>query len=30
MALVAAFWGIWHAVTGLALARLWSRSAIVP
>lgn len=29
MALVAAFWGVWHAVTGLALARLWSRRAIL-
>ena len=25
MAVVAAFWGIWHLVSGLALATLWSR-----
>ena len=25
MAVAAAFWGIWHAVSGLALASLWSR-----
>ena len=24
MALVAAFWGIWHLVSGLALSGLWS------
>jgi BASS family bile acid:Na+ symporter len=25
MAVTAAFWGIWHAISGLALASLWSR-----
>ncbi|MCB1360488.1 MAG: bile acid:sodium symporter family protein [Rhodobacter sp.] len=25
MAVVAAFWGMWHAISGLALATLWSR-----
>ena len=25
MAVAAAFWGVWHAVSGLALASLWSR-----
>ncbi len=25
MAVVAAFWGIWHAITGLVIAKLWSR-----
>ncbi|KGF67439.1 symporter [Hoeflea sp. BAL378] len=25
MAVAAAFWGIWHAISGLALASLWSR-----
>lgn len=25
--LITAFWGVWHLVTGLALAMLWSRSA---
>lgn len=25
MAVVAAFWGMWHAISGLALALLWSR-----
>lgn len=25
MAVVAAFWGIWHAISGLALASLWGR-----
>jgi BASS family bile acid:Na+ symporter len=30
MALVAAFWGIWHAVTGLLLARIWSKTVIQP
>lgn len=25
MAVAAAFWGIWHAISGLALAALWSR-----
>jgi len=27
MAVVAAFWGIWHAISGLTLAVLWSRRA---
>ncbi|MEP3438094.1 MAG: bile acid:sodium symporter family protein [Hoeflea sp.] len=26
MAVAAAFWGIWHAISGLALASVWSRS----
>ena len=26
MAVVAAFWGIWHAISGIALAAVWSRS----
>lgn len=26
MAVAAAFWGIWHAISGLVLASLWSRS----
>jgi bile acid:Na+ symporter, BASS family len=26
MAVVAAFWGIWHAISGLALASIWSRT----
>ena len=26
MAVVAAFWGIWHAISGIALARLMSRT----
>lgn len=25
MALVAAFWGIWHIISGLAIATFWSR-----
>ena len=25
MAVVAAFWGMWHAISGLALAQIWSR-----
>jgi bile acid:Na+ symporter, BASS family len=25
MALVAAWWGIWHIIAGLALAAVWSR-----
>jgi BASS family bile acid:Na+ symporter len=25
MAVAAAFWGIWHAISGLALAAVWSR-----
>jgi BASS family bile acid:Na+ symporter len=25
MAIVAAWWGIWHIVSGLALATLWRR-----
>lgn len=28
MALVAAFWGIWHAISGLALAAMWSRREV--
>jgi BASS family bile acid:Na+ symporter len=28
MALVAAFWGIWHAISGLALAAAWSRRKV--
>jgi BASS family bile acid:Na+ symporter len=27
MALVAAWWGIWHIISGLAIASYWSRSA---
>lgn len=27
MAVAAAFWGIWHAISGLVLAHLWSRRA---
>lgn len=30
MTVVAAFWGIWHAVSGLALASLWARRPVVP
>lgn len=30
MAIVAAFWGIWHAVSGLALAALMSRRDVTP
>lgn len=30
MAVVAAFWGIWHAVTGLALAGMLSRTKALP
>jgi bile acid:Na+ symporter, BASS family len=26
MAVVAAFWGIWHAISGIALAAIWSRT----
>lgn len=26
MAVVAAFWGIWHAISGIALATLWNRT----
>lgn len=26
MAVVAAFWGIWHAISGLVLAKIWSRT----
>ncbi len=26
MAVVAAFWGIWHAISGIVLAKLWSRT----
>jgi BASS family bile acid:Na+ symporter len=25
MAVVAAFWGMWHAISGLALAQVWRR-----
>ena len=25
MAVVAAFWGMWHAISGLLLASLWAR-----
>ena len=25
MAIVAAFWGIWHIISGLTLAMIWSR-----
>jgi len=28
MLLIAAFWGIWHLVSGLSLAAIWSRSAL--
>ena len=27
MILIAGFWGVWHLVSGLALALIWSRSA---
>ena len=27
MALVAAFWGIWHIISGLTVALYWSRKA---
>jgi bile acid:Na+ symporter, BASS family len=27
MALVAAWWGIWHIISGLAIASYWSRSS---
>lgn len=30
MTVVAAFWGIWHAVSGLTLATLWARKPVVP
>lgn len=30
MAVVAAFWGMWHAVAGLSLATLWSRHKVAP
>lgn len=30
MAVVAAFWGIWHAVSGIALASLWARHPVRP
>lgn len=26
MAIVAAFWGIWHAISGIILARIWART----
>ncbi len=30
MAVVAAFWGMWHAIAGLALATAWSRRNVAP
>lgn len=30
MAIVAAFWGIWHAISGLALASIMSRTKVTP
>ncbi|KPB02313.1 bile acid:sodium symporter family protein [Ahrensia marina] len=30
MAIVAAFWGIWHAISGLALASIMSRKVVTP
>jgi BASS family bile acid:Na+ symporter len=30
MAIVAAFWGIWHAISGLALAGIMSRKVVTP
>lgn len=30
MAVVAAFWGIWHAVSGLALASVMARRDVAP
>lgn len=30
MTVAAAFWGIWHAVSGLALATLWARRKVQP
>jgi bile acid:Na+ symporter, BASS family len=30
MAVVAAFWGIWHAISGIALASLWRRVPVRP
>lgn len=30
MAVVAAFWGIWHAISGLALASIWARTRATP
>lgn len=30
MALVAAFWGIWHIISGLSLATYWSRKKVLP
>jgi BASS family bile acid:Na+ symporter len=30
MAIVAAFWGVWHAISGLALAALMSRTDVTP
>lgn len=30
MAIVAAFWGIWHAISGLALASIMSRTDVAP
>ncbi|WP_434290688.1 bile acid:sodium symporter family protein [Celeribacter sp. SCSIO 80788] len=29
MAVIAALWGVWHAISGLVLARLWSRTEAV-
>jgi BASS family bile acid:Na+ symporter len=29
MAVVAAFWGIWHAISGIVLARIMSRTEAV-
>jgi bile acid:Na+ symporter, BASS family len=29
MAIIAAWWGIWHVVSGLAIAFYWSRTAVV-
>ncbi len=30
MALVAAFWGIWHIISGISLATYWSRKKVLP
>ena len=29
MALLAAFWGIWHIISGLILAAFWNRKSVV-
>ncbi|PTQ67520.1 bile acid:sodium symporter family protein [Celeribacter persicus] len=29
MAVIAALWGVWHAISGLVLAQFWSRRAAV-